>query len=37
MLAASDRVLYLEDGKVVDIKLRDELQISFGQIDGEDT
>lgn len=37
MLAASDRVLYLEDGKVVDVKKREELNISFGQIDGEDT
>jgi putative ABC transport system ATP-binding protein len=34
MLAASDRVVYLEDGKVVDIKARNEIQISFGQVDG---
>jgi putative ABC transport system ATP-binding protein len=34
MLAASDRVLYLEDGRIVDVKRRDELRISFGQIDG---
>ncbi|MFC1462075.1 ABC transporter ATP-binding protein [Verrucomicrobiota bacterium] len=35
MLAASNRVVYLEDGKVVDIKRREELDISFGEIDGE--
>ena len=35
MLAASNRVVYLEDGKVVDIKHRSELDISFGEIDGE--
>ena len=35
MLAASDRVVYLEDGKVVDIRTRDQLVISFGQIDGQ--
>lgn len=35
MLAASDRVLYLEDGRIIDIKKRADLQISFGQIDGE--
>ena len=34
MLAASDRVVYLEDGKVVDIKARDQIQISFGEVDG---
>jgi len=34
MLAASDRVVYLEDGKVVDIKTRDQIQISFGEVDG---
>lgn len=32
MLAASDRVVYLEDGKIVDIKTRDQLDIHFGQI-----
>ena len=36
MLAASDRVVYLEDGKIVDIKTSDQLDISFGLIDGED-
>lgn len=36
MLSASDRVLYLEDGRIVDIKRRDELQISFGEIDGDE-
>ena len=36
MLAASDRVVYLEDGKIVDIKTRDQLDISFGTIGGED-
>ena len=34
MLAASDRVVYLEDGLVVDTKLRDEIRFSFGEIDG---
>ncbi len=34
MLAASDRVVYLEDGKISDIKKRGELDISFGTIDG---
>lgn len=34
MLAASDRVVYLEDGKIVDIKKSTELNISFGKIDG---
>lgn len=34
MLAASDRVMYLEDGRVVDIKTRDQIEISFGEIDG---
>jgi putative ABC transport system ATP-binding protein len=34
MLAASDRVVYLEDGKITGIKKRDELDISFGTIDG---
>jgi len=37
MLAASDRVVYLEDGRVVDTKTRDQLDISFGEIDGEKT
>jgi len=32
MLAASDRVVYLEDGRIVDIKTRDMLSFSFGQI-----
>jgi len=36
MLAASDRVVYLEDGKIVDIKTKDQLSFSFGTIDGED-
>ncbi len=34
MLAASDRVVYLNDGKITDIKKRGELDISFGTIDG---
>ena len=34
MLAVSDRVVYLTDGRVVDIKTRDQLDISFGTIDG---
>lgn len=33
MLDASDRVVYLEDGKITDIKLHDELDIAFGGID----
>jgi len=33
MLAASDRVVYLEDGKVIDIKKQDEMAIEFGGID----
>ena len=37
MLAASDRVIYLEDGKIIDIKTSDQFNISFGLIDGEDT
>jgi putative ABC transport system ATP-binding protein len=37
MLAASNRVVYLTDGKIVDIKGRDELDIAFGTIDGADT
>jgi hypothetical protein len=36
MLAASDRVVYLEDGKITDIKSKDQLSFSFGTIDGED-
>ena len=32
MLAASDRVVYLVDGKITDIKTRDELEISSGTI-----
>jgi len=32
MLAASNRVVYLEDGKIVDVKDRSELEISFGVI-----
>jgi len=35
MLAASNRVVYLEDGRIVDIKRREELDIAFGEIDGE--
>jgi putative ABC transport system ATP-binding protein len=37
MLAASNRVVYLTDGKIVDIKDRSELEISFGTIDGQAT
>lgn len=33
MLDASDRVVYLEDGKITDIKHRGELDITFGAID----
>ena len=29
---ASDRVIYLEDGKVISIKNRDEIQIDIGQM-----
>jgi len=36
MLAASDRVIYLEDGKIIDIKTKDQLSFSFGTIDGSD-
>ena len=32
MLAASDRVVYLVDGRIVDIKTRDELEIHEGDI-----
>jgi putative ABC transport system ATP-binding protein len=32
MLAASDRVVYLEDGQIVDIKTRDQIEIHFGQV-----
>ena len=35
MLAASDRVIYLEDGRIVDTKTRDQLDISFGTVAGE--
>jgi len=35
MLAASDRVIYLEDGRIVDTKTRDQLDISFGTIANE--
>ena len=35
MLAASDRVVYLEDGLAKDIKTRDQISISLGKIDGE--
>ncbi len=34
MLAASDRVVYLTDGEITDIKSRDELQIQVGAISG---
>jgi putative ABC transport system ATP-binding protein len=34
MLAASSRVVYLEDGRIVDIKRREELDIRFGTIEG---
>jgi hypothetical protein len=30
MLAASDRVVYLTDGRITDIKLKGELDISIG-------
>ena len=33
MLAASDRVVYLTDGQITDVKNRDELEITFGTID----
>jgi len=33
MLDASDRVIYLEDGKIVDVKAHDEMDIEFGGID----
>ena len=36
MLAASDRVVYLEDGMIVDIKTKEQISFSFGTIDGED-
>jgi putative ABC transport system ATP-binding protein len=35
MLAVSDRVVYLTDGKIVDVKARDQLDISFGTIEGQ--
>jgi putative ABC transport system ATP-binding protein len=34
MLAASDRVVYMTDGQIVDIKARAELDITFGSIGG---
>jgi putative ABC transport system ATP-binding protein len=34
MLAASDRVVYLTDGSIVDIKSRDQLDITVGDIRG---
>ena len=34
MLAVSDRVVYLTDGRIVDVKTRDQLDISFGTIEG---
>ena len=34
MLAASDRVVYLTDGKIVDVKHRGELEITAGTIRG---
>ncbi len=36
MLAASDRVVYLTDGRITDIKHREELNIQFGQIESQD-
>ena len=36
MLAASDRVIYLEDGKIIDIKTSDQLSFSFGNIGGDE-
>jgi hypothetical protein len=33
MLAASDRVVYLTDGHITDIKRRDELNIRVGGIE----
>ena len=36
MLAASDRVVYLTDGRITDIKERGELEITFGTIGGAD-
>jgi putative ABC transport system ATP-binding protein len=35
MLAASDRVVYLTDGAITDIKNREDLDITFGTIGGE--
>ena len=32
MLAASDRVVYLTDGQVTDVKRREELDITVGDI-----
>ena len=36
MLAASDRVVYLVDGRITDVKKREEMDITFGTIGGED-
>jgi len=36
MLAASDRVVYLTDGQITDIKHRGEMDIKFGTIQGDD-
>jgi len=35
MLAASDRVVYLTDGQITDVKRRDELDITVGDIRGD--
>ena len=37
MLAASDRVVYLTDGQITDIKHRDELDIKVGTIQGAES
>ena len=36
MLAASDRVIHISDGRVARVQLRDELDIKVGSIDGEE-
>ena len=36
MLAASDRVVYLSDGQITDVKNRDELDITIGRIETAD-
>ena len=36
MLAASDRVVWITDGLVSRIQLREELDISVGTIDGQE-